>query len=403
MSIAVTNARRRERVALPGWSWLRASTSRVPDWLGQDVLLPFAATRAALLAIGWIADAAITPSDNFKPSENSWVINSLARWDSEWYLSIAQNGYGVSPSGFPTYVFSPLLPALMRGLGVLLHQQTADRLLLIGIVVANLAAIGAIAYLVALVRLDFAPDVASRTALYVLAFPATLFLSAVYTESQFLLFAVSAIYYARKRRWWLVGILGALAALSRPQGVIVVVPLLWEYVAQRRARGEAPVRLSIGWLTLIPAAYAGLAAYMYRLTGSPFIMVTAESGDAWGRHLGLPFAAALRELWPPQFLQHVAPHPQIDALSIAVFLVLVIACWRLLRPSYALMATVLYLPIILSDTLQSPIRYCLVIFPAFIVLALAGRNRTFDRVYLAGSGVVAGLCMALFASGYWVA
>lgn len=53
-------------------------------------------------------------------------------------------------------------------------------------------------------------------------------LFAPYTESLFLLCSVLCIYYARRRIWWMAGLMGALASLTRQQGVFLVIPMVWE-------------------------------------------------------------------------------------------------------------------------------------------------------------------------------
>ncbi len=82
-------------------------------------------------------------------------------------------------------------------------------------------------------RLDFDRATAARAVLYLLVFPTTLFLSAVYAESLFLALTVAAFYHARRGQWWIAGALGGLAALARPHGVLLALPLAVEYLAQR--------------------------------------------------------------------------------------------------------------------------------------------------------------------------
>jgi hypothetical protein len=40
--------------------------------------------------------------------------------------------------------------------------------------------------------------------------------------------SIACMYYARRRQWWVAGFCGDLAALSRGQGVFLVIPLAWE-------------------------------------------------------------------------------------------------------------------------------------------------------------------------------
>src|SRR4029079_9154843 len=81
-------------------------------------------------------------------------------------------------------------------------------------------------------------ELASRSVWYMLIFPTSFFLSAVYAESLFLVMALGAIYAARRERWLFAGLLGAGAALTRPFGVVVAVPLAVELLMQWRAEGR---------------------------------------------------------------------------------------------------------------------------------------------------------------------
>src|SRR5262249_14994282 len=154
----------------------------------------------------------------------------------------------------------------------------------------------ALAWLIPLLRLDFDQRTAARAALYLLAFPTSLFLSAVYPESLWLLLSVGAFWSARRGRWWLAGLLGGLGAVARPLGVFLVAPLALEYLAQRGYRPGA-VRADALALGLIPLAFAGWAAYLYRLSGNPWLFHDAHAG--WRQALGSPWGTLLKYLHAP--------------------------------------------------------------------------------------------------------
>ena len=76
--------------------------------------------------------------------------------------------------------------------------------------------------------------------------------------------------------------------------------------------------------------------------------------------------------------------------------------WRAVRPSCAHWATLLTLAFLSTGTLQSSMRYGLVIFPIFLVLGRARRRPALDRAYVAMATGLAGLFMTLFPAWYWV-
>ena len=81
------------------------------------VALPFAITRAALLAVALLAASMLPAGVQCRPCDLSSVpsLNALSRWDGEGYLSVARDGYVVEPGVRSNLAFSPLLPTLMRG------------------------------------------------------------------------------------------------------------------------------------------------------------------------------------------------------------------------------------------------------------------------------------------------
>ena len=68
-------------------------------------------------------------------------------------------------------------------------------------------------------------ETARRTVLYVAVFPFAFFFTQVYTESLFLLTSVSAVTAAVVSRWGWAGFFGGLAALTRPNGILIAIPL----------------------------------------------------------------------------------------------------------------------------------------------------------------------------------
>ena len=79
-------------------------------------------------------------------------------------------------------------------------------------------------------------ETARRTLLYVAVFPFAYFFTQVYTESLFLLTSVSAVAAAVASRWGWAGLFGALAALTRPNGILIAVP--WDSSPSPDGRGS---------------------------------------------------------------------------------------------------------------------------------------------------------------------
>jgi hypothetical protein len=151
------------------------------------------------------------------------IVNPMRNWDGLWYRLVAIEGYeGASAKA----AFWPLMPWMMEVVGDTfgIAYETA------GYLITNLCFLVALVLLYRLLIIDF-DQRTSATALWVIAlFPTSLFFSAVYTESPFLMLMVGALLAARLDRWWLAGAVGLLAALTRSYGVFLVLPFALIYI-----------------------------------------------------------------------------------------------------------------------------------------------------------------------------
>ena len=140
----------------------------------------FVWSRLALWALA--AATVVVFEDELNPARGRWdrprlhelgaAADVWARWDSDWYLRIAESGYHW-PSSTPA--FFPLYPLLVGGLGRLL----GDHFLLAGLVVSLAAGAGAFVLLHRLARRRFGAGVALRSVVYLALFPTSLFHGAV--------------------------------------------------------------------------------------------------------------------------------------------------------------------------------------------------------------------------------
>jgi hypothetical protein len=339
----------------------------------------------ALLAVA-LFSSPTTCADVCHPSTNP-LLDAATRWDSGAYVAIAHQGYGEVPAN---NAYFPLYPLLMR-LVAALFGGSDDAYLAAGIVISNLALFVALVYLVRLVAIDHQGTAApGRAALYLLAFPTSVFLSVVYAESLLIAFSVGAVYHARRGEWLAAAALGMLAALAKPYfGAAIAVPIAIEAFQRSGPRAAlaaaAPAAIAfIGWL-----------AVLWRITGDPKAILTAEAN--WGLAPSLPFEA-FADLFDP----NVYGFPYIVLASTLLTGALVVLSWRVLRPSLAAYATVAFLIAVGSGSLTSSPRYFLAIFPAFIVLAVVARG-WLGRAYVAVGAGIGMLFIGMYALWYWVA
>jgi hypothetical protein len=309
------------------------------------------------------------------------ALDVWARWDSDWYLRIAEDGYSW-PSQTPA--FFPLYPLLVAALGRIL----LGHYLLAGVVVSTLAAAAAFVLLHRLALPRLGALGARRAVLYLALFPTSLFLTAVYSESLFLTLALLTFLLAERRQLAAASALAGLAMLTRAQGVALV-PALAVYAWRRRDPKSAAAVL------LAPAVFLLYPVVLWIWLGKP--LAFADAQDLWERHLhplgpleGLGWAIADGDL------------PELAAA--AVMLPLAVVAWRRFGAPYGLYALgVLLLPMSLpSDRLgglYSLHRLALVAFPCFLALAALTRRRRDEVVVAAVFGTL--LAVNVVRWGLW--
>jgi Gpi18-like mannosyltransferase len=202
-------------------------------------------------------------------------------WDARWYHDIAQNGYhGATVSGPSNAGFLPLYSwsIYAASLGVL-------NVKVVGYLVSNVCLFGACVWLWrAAARETGDPRIATRSVVFLLAGPVSFFFSTLYAESLFLLLVIGSLDSARCQRWFLAGLLGALAALTRLVGAALVVPLVWQYfeTLHHHGRGLKSVRLGpLGCCVLPFAGTLVFAAIMNTRFSDPLFYFRTQS--EWGR------------------------------------------------------------------------------------------------------------------------
>jgi Gpi18-like mannosyltransferase len=323
------------------------------------------------------------------------MLDMWGRWDTGWYISIIERGYSTSVNQFGqgNTAFFPLYPYLVE----LVHDcivpgslQTRGTILLIGVLVSNLAFLGALTLLYLLVRRWWTEsNVAQKAVLYLCIFPTAFVFSAFYTESLFLLLSVAAFYLAEKERWWLAGLAGGLAALTRATGVLCAIPLGILYWQQKR-RFEWNV-VSLG---IIPLALLGLGIALCIVTGDPLELFNSHAG--WNHEADWPWRA---------FFSLSSSHPMqvLDKGMIVLFTALSLATLKK-KPAYgvwAILNTVFLLAI--KGNPNNMTRYVSVAFPALFMLAAYGEeHRRLHQAIVVASAMMLSLLMALWSRYYKV-
>ncbi len=410
----------------------------------------------------WTMNSGSPPYGTDAPPLSGWqahIVEPLRLWDGLWYRLIAIEGYAYDDA---VAAFWPALPVSMRWVSRItgLPEETS------GYFIANIAFAVALLVLYRLIALDFGQIISRRTLWILALFPTAIFFSAVYTESVFLMFAASCLYAARLQKWWIAGLLGLLASLTRSYGVFLGLPMLVLFIQQNGfyLRAFIPRGLAIGlpalgpvlfglhlqnvqgtwrqfidvqnqwnrvdfawpWETMRCAisgceltvtaygqtneytVYGASWAWLRELITNPSLYLVSESH--WLRSMsdqGVMVSCTAGTSPDCQHFRQIAADSDVLELVMTIgFIALAIVGLKVL-PLYqsAYLIPGLVIPLFSPSTvhpLMSMPRFGLTLFPLFIVIAILLRWRWLRLPVLAFSTLLLVVLTAQFANWYWV-
>jgi hypothetical protein len=379
------------------------------------VSVVFLLSRLLFLGAGALAALLLPQADPAgDPLGPGGFLGYWANWDGAWYAEIATGGYGERAPA--STAFFPLYPVLLK-LGTVVGGGPAPW----GVGVSLASTLFALFFVYRVAERLYDARAARATTLCLAFFPTAFFLNAVYTEALFLALTAGTLWAALLRRDLLVaGLLGALAAATRNVGVLLLVPLLFEWMRHRREFG---LRGAFG-VALVPAGLVAYAAYLWARFGDPLVFAR-QQGDYWNREISGPLAT-LGDAWaaagvgvgyvldPATLFLGTDATPALEASNVLnlVFLVfflgLALAGLFVLPPGLSVYAAALVLLPVLTPSPRFPLmslpRFVLGAFPVFLVLGfLLSRSRWTLAAWLAFSGGLGVALTALFVSWRWVA
>lgn len=333
--------------------------------------------------------------------------------DSEWYLSIAKNWYptpnqieedlaknfgykSTEQESIKKYVFFPLFPVIIKIFMAVFPLEAAA-------FTANLLINTGMVCVFMLFMKKYFPrheGGALWPFLLISLFPFSIFYSLYFPESLFLLLSMLVFLFMRSQRYLLMAVSGFLLSLTRPNGMFIVLPVLFHLAATRRRESNCPEGKKglapFFYALIIPMGFVAYLFYIYLRTGSwDFYYQVNKFG--WGIDFSMVEENLAAKLYFfrnfPSLPLHSFSRSKLDVLVFLLFGVIISLMWlnKKFPKELTLWSTFIWLvPLVSKPGFLAFSRYMSVSFPVFIFIGLYMRRTRY-------------LILPVFALGYFLA
>ncbi len=385
----------------------------------KKVLVLLSIWKVALLCFAWLGTKVLTLQTMFLPVPDlrsgvpfgQWV---WANMDGDHYTRIARWGYAGGQ-----HIFFPLLPIAIQ----FTHTITGLPYISSGLLATHVLFLTALWFVYKLLKVEGQRALFPVLLLIILCFPTSGFYTAIYTDSIFFLMATMTIYFGRTRQFWLAGLTGFLAGMTRLNGLALIGYIGIEYlfgevdvftvgfkhvIAAIKRQLHPKTLMTSGALLAIGPAF-GLFMYLWytqQQYGDWYLVFSDAS--IWGRqHMVFP----LQTFWRYIKILFLSDHTTFvywvaiyELLSTVFYFAILGWSWKKIRISYWCY-TLFYLLIPLSTgTLQGMNRYGLHLFPFFFGLALLFKRYPRWLWVYCGIGILLlALTVMAYTRGYFIA
>lgn len=296
------------------------------------------------------------------------------RSDVAHYMGIAQNWYVPEGDDRLRLVFLPLYSLATR---VMTWNGDYFCGALITALLFSLACLPA-AY--ELFRLDVGRREAMACARILFLLPGAAFLRVPMSESMFLFMTLLTVYAARRQRFWLAGLLTALAAFTRSLGILLLgllfIEMLFAFMDAFRTDRRRAFRAIPKYIGSLLLCCCGTLAYLlinWQVSGSPFTFLVYQR-ENWTQQLGLFFNTAAYQVeyallyWREGDMESVLSLSLPNLLCCFGALGLMFYDRDRMRISYLLWALVYFAVSVGATWLLSGPRYLAMLFPLALTL-----------------------------------
>jgi len=330
---------------------------RIASWRAsaQAAVAPWLVSRA--VGVGALVFARYVFAQVGSGRRPASLIQGLLSWDGWHYRELLLRGYGGAPRGDAR--FFPLYAMAGRALRPFVGASAAL------LVVASVAAFIAIALVHRIAESETGDRTLARRAAWLTALlPQMFVLTMAYSEAMFMALSAGAFLAMRRRRWFTVAVLAAAASLTRPFGVLLVLPIAIEgWKGWRDAGGRARV----GSVVAILSPALGLGAFLLwaqHVFGDALLPLRIQSTPG----LRGGFVDPVTAFWRSAHTLVRGDHFGIGvhAVWVPVFIVLIVMVGRRLPASFTVYAAAVTFLALSAANLSSFERYAASAFPMAI-------------------------------------
>jgi hypothetical protein len=390
-------------IALYGFQWLVTSRLDIgrPDY-----------------AVPWTSSETKKFSNKGKIYLLEPFMNQQVAWDSEYYLGIAVGGYDDPAAGkaqtadgeyhIKNYAFFPFYSYVMRAFMLplgLLGMNAIATATLAGSIVSLLGTLAGMLALYDLTRDFFDDDGVIRTVFYMLIFPTGFFLAQIYTEGLFIGLAFWALALMKRKELVWAGILSVLASWTRAHGAALALPMMIAWLTM--IDWKKPFREQFSW------KWAALGLTVLMPLGAYLIWRNSPLGEGWAAiqpgYFGRGFLQIPESIgswiYSLEYAAGVKQSGIYYSLEFCAILLAFVSGLVLLRkfPEVAAFSLAVVVLSVFSGAgaAQSQARYMIIVPAMYIVLAMLGRNKVFDRVWTLTSILLMGMSVMLYSFDMW--
>lgn len=390
------------------------------------LLLIFLTWEILIYSFAFVATKIFPLQDKFTAGHDFGLQLPYLLWiwgnfDGTHYMEVARNGYHALE-----YAFFPLYPILIKFLfetfkliGVYLPYLISAQ------IISNLAFLLSLFVIYKILTLDRLGGLLPLIVGCIILFPTSYSYGAAYNDSLFFLFATLTIYFARKRLFVLSSIMGALATLTRLNGIALVFIVLLEYYisndniinqwnirtliqkAKKALEFREMLSKKIFAVFLIPLSFLGYLLYVHIWHGNWNLVFS--SMEVWNQSkLTFP----LQVFWRYLKIFFLSPAVNLtywvtvlELLFVLFYIFIIIYSYKKIRLSYWAFFVISIIIPPLTGTFAGMPRYALHLYPFFLGLSLflSNRNIFFKAIYFTISAFLLFLFIGLFTRGYFIA